>query len=206
MVERYRPSKSVMKKPGQRGPGRPKGTPNKIGVTIKDAILGAGEDVGFVRAVWSEYYKRDDPAGTYKKGQPKKGAYILYYEPTGVGGTRAYLASMAIIKPHSFMGLMGKLLPHTLNVDANIKSEQTVTNRFEAADLKNMSLDQLMASYREAVGLTKALPPKQLTGPSMIEGEVVGSPPQAPAGAATPGTAEATPEPSSSDDDKEEAA
>lgn len=164
MVERYRPSNPMLKKPGERGPGRPKGIPNKLGLNLKKALEGAAEKLGYVEPVWTKYRDRDDPRGRWRKGDVHPAAKVLYYRPTGRGGTEGYLMSLGIIQPHSFASLIGKLLPHHLKVEGEV--EHTVRSRFEGVDLSTKSLHELMQMQREALGLTKALPK-----PSMIDAE-----------------------------------
>lgn len=210
MVERYRPSRSgsnlgsKLKKPGQRGPGRLKGVPNRITLTLKEALLGSAEQVGAVRPVWSGVYKTGP-----LKGQPLPDAYITHYEATGQGGMKGYLASMALIRPSSYMALIGKLLPHTLHVDAKV--EQTVRSRFEGVDIASKPLSELMVMYREAIGLTQSLPAPD-TNARMIEGEAVAdtSPTDStPAAAQAPVQTlppESTSEPEPSSDEQDERA
>lgn len=162
MVERYRPAKvdtTQNLRPIKKGEfrGRHKGVPNKLTMTIKSAIEGAGNDLGELEPVWSSVDRR---------GNPKPGARIIWWKATGRDGLQGYLRSLAIIKPSAYAGLIGRLLPHTLNVQAKI--DATVRSRFEGIDLGNKSMNELMALYREAVGMTQPLPELPSPG-SMID-------------------------------------
>ena len=72
--------------------GRKPGTPNKVSKLLKDAVLLAAEEVGYIT------YKHD-----------KKGKLVL--SATGVDGLVGYLKYLAINEPRSFAILLGRVLP-----------------------------------------------------------------------------------------------
>jgi hypothetical protein len=67
---------------GNAGKGRPKGSPNKINATLKEAILAAGAEHG--------------------------------YDGAGTGGLQGYLLKVASEDVKAFSGLLGRVLPMTV--------------------------------------------------------------------------------------------
>ena len=127
--------------------GRPKGATNKITRALKDAITMAAEEVGGLKLV--------------KKG--KRWGWVA----TNEGGLVGYLKWLAVEQPHSFTGLLGKLLPYQLSgkIDTTVQHQHDVYHRIATEDLSKLTVQELIAMYREAV--TKpdqplALPPPQL--------------------------------------------
>lgn len=158
-MERYRPNRIAAKVRGRPfkkgytrspGAGRKKGSRNKITINAKIALEGSAEDIGELRPVWSRY-KKD--------GTPVQGAFVLRWEPTGIDGLRGYFRSLALIRPSAYASLWAKILPTQIN--ATLEGDMTVTSRFAGMDLAKMPLQEKIALYREAVGLTKQLPADQ---------------------------------------------
>lgn len=79
------------------GSGRKKGTGNKVPRLLKDAILEAAERAG--QSIIDERYSNPDNADPRFVEQAKKEGMVHYLE------------HQAIENPHSFMTLMGKVLP-----------------------------------------------------------------------------------------------
>lgn len=156
MVKRYVARKlppTAFKKGDPKLPnaGRVKGTPNKTTALIKDAITGAAEQLGTLEPIYRG------------KGERK---VIIGWKPTGKGGTTGYLVWLGCNHPTAFATLMGKMLP--MQINATVKRDQTVADRFADVDLSKMPLAEKMAAFREMITLTRPMPvdqPKELAGP-----------------------------------------
>lgn len=155
------PTRTLYKK-GQKPPpgaGRKKGTPNRTSGLIKDAISGACEKLGMLAPI---YYRRTD--GTLS-------TRIIGWKPTGEGGAQGYMIWLGCNYPSAFAALIGRTIPLQLNANANINA--TVTEKYADADIAKMTLEEKLAAFRDAIGMTKALPVESTNTPRMIEGEVV---------------------------------
>lgn len=160
MVARYRPLKIKAKPRGRSfkkgmtkppGSGRVKGQRNRLTLNVKTALEESAADIGELVPVWSSY-KKDGRT-------PALGAHVICWRPTGKDGLRGYFRSLAVMNPSAYTSLWAKILPSQINLTA--QSNMTVTSRFSAADLSKMTMAEKIAAYREAVGLTKELPPEQ---------------------------------------------
>jgi len=92
--------------------GRKPGTPNKVSKLLKDAVLLAAEQVGFIT------YKHD------KKGK-------LVVSATGVDGLAGYLKYLAINEPRSFAVLLGRVLPMQVTLPDNTSTPDVVYKTVE---------------------------------------------------------------------------
>ncbi len=103
--------------------GRKAGTRNVFTQNLKDEIIGAAVDVGMIR---------EEPI-VDKEGKQLGGTRLL---ATGQDGLRGYLRWAAINKAESFIGLLGRVLPSTLNV----KTDTKVTVEYGTMEEKRAAL------------------------------------------------------------------
>lgn len=105
---------------GNRGKGRPKGAKGKVPTALKEGILIAAEEVGYVD-VETEF--------------TDKGRQITRRFATGEGGLVGYLKGLATDEPVAFAGLLGKVLPTMLAGDPNapIVHKNSIEERQAAA-------------------------------------------------------------------------
>lgn len=108
------------------------------------------------------------PGAGRKKGQVSKitrqlkeaileAAEVVGFDKKGSGGLVGYLARLAIIEPKSYTQLLLKILPHTLNVKAEIEGEKVYRTHDEiAAKLLEKGLP-LPAFLIEGVGSNKLI-------------------------------------------------
>jgi hypothetical protein len=83
-------------KPGNPGgPGRPKGSRNKVGTDLKAMILNAAMRTGFIKI-------------------DENGNRI----GTGVDGCEGYLMWLCLYEPRTFAGLLARILPYYITSDA----------------------------------------------------------------------------------------
>lgn len=87
----------------KRGPGRPKGSPNKMGHDLMTLVMQAAENVGFVE-------------------KNEKGEWVA----TGKGGTLKYLEWAAVNKSECFLALMARVAPKQVFADITRRSAKTV--------------------------------------------------------------------------------
>jgi hypothetical protein len=114
-------------KPGNPGgPGRPRGSKNRIQVDLAQEIVAAAADIGFL--------KRDE------KGEP-----IV----TGTGGLSGYLRYAAVYETKTYLGLLARCLPYFI-VDGSL--DRPVMTREEAiAKLRERGLPvELLEVLRKA--------------------------------------------------------
>lgn len=158
MVERYRIRKapSTAFKKGMRTPGagRVAGVPNKRTKFLKDAISGAAEQLGMLKPVYRKTFN----------GRPTD--VVIGWEPSGKGGTQGYLVWLGCHYPQAYTQLLSRILP--LQINAQVKSEMTVTGKFADMDFSKLTLPEKNAALREMISLTKPLPekPKELAAPN----------------------------------------
>lgn len=171
MIQRYRPGSRPVPptafKKGQPRPenaGRKKGQLNKTTKLIKDAISGAGEQLGFLEPI---YRYREEKRGNARVRV--RTDEVIGWKPTGKGGTEGYLVWLGCNHPKAFASLMGRTLP--LQIDANVNNNTTVTERFGDVQLSRMSLQEKMAAMREMIGLTKSIAPAGPQKLPVVEGE-----------------------------------
>lgn len=102
-------------KPGNPGgPGRPKGSRNKVGTDLKAMILNAAMRTGFIKI-------------------DENGNRI----GTGVDGCEGYLMWLCLYEPRTFAGLLARILPYYITSDAlpPVMSEAEIE-----AELKKLGL------------------------------------------------------------------
>ena len=167
MVERYRPqtksSRSHLFPKGKQpeGGGRKKGMVNKIPALIKDAIVMAGQQLGYPEPIYAPKLKAGEPI--IKDGKPILTTTIVGYKGTGVDGLVGYVKWLGLNYPPAYAGLLAKVLPLQVHTTATV--EHSVTSRFSNLDTSKMSLAELNAAFREVVALSKPLPSK----PKLVE-------------------------------------
>jgi len=91
------------KNDGRKRPGRPPGSPNKTTQILKDALLGAASELGFLE----EITLLDDD------GQPTG---IIKLKKTGVDGMQGYLEWLGVNHPRTFAAMLARVLPTQLNI------------------------------------------------------------------------------------------
>jgi hypothetical protein len=102
----------------RRGAGRPKGSPNKVTQTFRDALLQAVSEVGDSR----------------EEGKD------------GEGGLLGYLKKAAIREERTTLVLLGRILP--LKISAEVKQlKEKMTIQEAVAQMKAHGLDELLAFY-----------------------------------------------------------
>jgi hypothetical protein len=100
------------------GPGRPKGSQNKVTSTFREAMLLAVQELGDTQEVGKD----------------------------GQGGLLGYLKVCGVLERKTFMLMMGRILP--LKITAEIKQVKERMSIHEAvAELKACGLDPLLAFY-----------------------------------------------------------
>jgi hypothetical protein len=100
------------------GPGRPKGSVNKISQTFRDVLLQAVSEVGSSRKVGKD----------------------------GKDGLLAYLKVAAVRQENTTLQLLGRILP--LKISTEVKEIKETMTIYEAiADLKACGMDELLAFY-----------------------------------------------------------
>lgn len=165
-VARYKPAEPL--RPFQKGKpkppntGRKLGTPNKTTKLIKDALTGSAEQLGMMEPI---YRMRE----ITRSGRKVKVATeeIIGWKATGKGGMTGYLVWLGQHYPRSYSVLLGRLLP--IQVNAKMDIAPTVAEKFSKIDVKSMTLAEKMATMKEMIGLTQALPaPRQ---EDFVEGE-----------------------------------
>jgi hypothetical protein len=104
-------------KPGwSGGPGRPRGSRNRIQADLASEILAAAADVGFL--------KLDD------KGEPVT---------PGKGGLRGYLRYAAAHEMKTFLGLLARAIPYNV-IDVRPTDDPIITREEALAQLKEHGL------------------------------------------------------------------
>jgi hypothetical protein len=165
MVERYKPAPQPISQKGFKkgvkrpiGAGRALGTTNKIPKLIKEAICGAAEELGMLEPIY-RYINKQVPVGNGKRKQLMRVRTdeIIGWAPTGKGGTQGYMVWLGCNYPKAFASLMGRTLPLQINANVNNKNV-SVPERFSSVNLERMSLTEKMATMREMIGMTAALP------------------------------------------------
>jgi hypothetical protein len=102
-------------KPGWAGgPGRPKGSPNRVKADLAQLIMDAAGEVGFIK--------------NNKRGKPTA---------TGLDGCRGYLRWLALHHPQTYAALMARVLPYYVNTDL---PEPILTRDETLAQLKERGL------------------------------------------------------------------
>jgi hypothetical protein len=91
------------KKGNKRGAGRPPGATNKTTQILKDALLNAASELGFLE----EIMLIDDDG---------KETGIIKLKKTGVDGMQGYLEWVGVNHPRTFVALLGRVLPTQLNI------------------------------------------------------------------------------------------
>lgn len=166
MVERFRPGGSGPEGKFRKGLPRPEnagrraGTPNKSTTLLKDALTGSGAVLGWMEPIYNVVVVRNPKTGKplkLKNGKEKlrPGNKIIGWKP-GKGGMQGYLIWLGIHHPKSYATLLGKLLP--LQVEATVRNDASIPERFKASDLRNMSTQEKIARMKEMIGATKLLP------------------------------------------------
>ena len=170
MVERFRAtataeslSKRTGDRPGrfkkgmQRMPnaGRTKGVPNKSTRLIKDAITGAGAELGMLEPIY-RYKEVSEKVGNRTRTIRVKTDEVVGWKPTGKGGLQGYLIWLGANHPQSFSSLLSRVLP--LQINAKVEKTETVTTKFEKLDTKSMTLAEKMATLGEMLSLTQPRP------------------------------------------------
>jgi hypothetical protein len=116
--------------PPPRSPGRPKGSRNKIGSDLKELILQAAEETGFVR--------KDPETG----------------EPIGSGdeGIKGYLKWAALYKADRFLGMISHITPPHVSTDfTQPTTKETLTYEETVAQLRERGLPpELINHLRKA--------------------------------------------------------
>jgi hypothetical protein len=82
-------------KPGHPGgPGRPRGSPNRVKADLAQLIMDAAGEAGFLK-------------------RNKRGKAI----PTGLDGCKGYLLWLAVNEPRTYASLLGRVLPYYVSTD-----------------------------------------------------------------------------------------
>jgi hypothetical protein len=96
------------------GPGRPKGSPNRIKADLAQLIMDAAGEAGFLK-------------------KNKRGKQI----PTGLDGCKGYLLWLAVHEPRTYAALLGRVLPYYVSTDL---PEPILTRDETLAQLKERGL------------------------------------------------------------------
>jgi hypothetical protein len=100
------------------GPGRRKGSQNKVTNTFREAMLLAAQELGDTQEVGKD----------------------------GQGGLLGYLKVCGVLERKTFMLMMGRILP--LKISAEVKQiKETMTIEEAVADLKACGMDEMLAFY-----------------------------------------------------------
>jgi hypothetical protein len=102
----------------RRGPGRPKGSPNKVTQTFRDVLLQAVSEVGSSREVGKD----------------------------GGDGLLAYLKVAAVKQENTTLMLLGRILPLKINTEVK-QVKETMTIEEAVADLKACGMEPMLALY-----------------------------------------------------------
>lgn len=168
MIERYRPdsAQKAVAHPGQfkkgmkrlPGAGRTKGTTNKSTKLIRDAITGAGAELGMLEPIYRYREERKalpGPGIRYKTVRVRTDE-VIGWKPSGKGGLQGYLIWLGCNHPQAYSQLLGKVLP--MQINAKVEHRDTVVTKFETVDFSKMSLAEKLSAMREMTGLTQPLP------------------------------------------------
>jgi hypothetical protein len=117
------------------GPGRPKGSPDRIGREIKIALLDAGEHVG-------EQYAAEDAAAREAQGLPP--------DPTAPRGLAAYLARLSKTHPTPYAALLAKVLPTQISAEHSVQEQREYRSYEEIANRLKVSCPRLAPQPRVA--------------------------------------------------------
>ena len=115
--------------PRPAGAGRQPGQPNYVTKNLRDLILQAAEEVGFVKRI-----EKFDAEGKSIGFEPV---------PTGDEGMKGYLKWAAVHQPARFLAMLTRILPMQINA----KTERTGLN----PDVRYRSFEEVEADLR-AVG------------------------------------------------------
>jgi hypothetical protein len=96
------------------GPGRPKGSPNRIKADLAQLIMDAAGEAGFLK-------------------KNKRGKQVH----TGVDGCEGYLLWLAVNEPRTYAALLGRVLPYYVSTDL---PEEILTRDETLAQLKERGL------------------------------------------------------------------
>jgi hypothetical protein len=158
MAERYKSHQFTPdKQPKVRG--RKKGKPNRLTAVIKDAVEGALDDIGEMAPI---YEKVRTVKGRVLKVDGKPVMRLVGWKPTGKDGARGFFRWLGVHEPTTFAGVAAKIIPQQINAQVKHDHEHTINSRFEGVDLSKLNSADLQTMMREALNLTKPLPPKQL--------------------------------------------
>lgn len=154
-MERYRrPEKRLPK----RGPGRPKGSLNKITRLLKDNIIESAEEVGWPEPVYKTKY------GTNEVILNKDGsATIIGYKP-GAGGTLGYMMFIAC----NFVGQYRSLVQATIPdqryersiAPIDVEPYQTLEEATEALKEAGIPIGPNGTIYADPIALLEAMRPR----------------------------------------------
>jgi hypothetical protein len=122
------------KKGNKRGAGRPPGATNKTTQILKDALLNAASELGFL----DEVTLLDDD------GQPTE---VIKMVKTGKDGMQGYLEWVGINHPRTFVALLGRVLPTQLNIKTASSLKVTYKTVAEANKaLKDAGITDVMVN------------------------------------------------------------
>jgi hypothetical protein len=108
------------------GPGRRKGSQNKVTNTFREAMLLAAQELGDTQEVGKD----------------------------GQGGLLGYLKVCGVLERKTFMLLMGRILP--LKISAEVKQvKETMTIEEAVADLKAAGMEPMLALYLQRYPLER---------------------------------------------------
>lgn len=170
-MERYKskPEKKVIGRPLKKGvpraptAGRQKGTTNRIPTLFKECLELAVASTGMVEPIYLPKVNPRTGKTLMKNGKPVLTNTIIGQKGTGKDGVVGYMKWMCLYEPKAIAGLIARTMP--LQVTHSGVVEATVKSRFDGVDTAKMTLTELTVAFREAVGLTQALPSK----PKLVE-------------------------------------